>query len=108
MIREMATEVLEFAGFRVVSAGDAAEALAILEREPAIDILFTDVRMPGKLDGLALARIAHRRWPWIRPIVTSGHVRISHADVPDHGRFLPKPYSLDDLVNVVDEMRPRQ
>jgi DNA-binding NtrC family response regulator len=74
-----------------------------LERSPEIALIFTDINMPGDIDGLDLAEEVARRWPRIGIIVTSGGVRLASADVPDSGKFLPKPYATDRLVDLVKE-----
>lgn len=102
-IRMVAVDALEEGGFSIIEAGDAREALDILERSPEIALIFTDINMPGDIDGLDLAEEVARRWPQIEIIVTSGGVRLASADVPDSGKFLPKPYATDHLVDLVKE-----
>lgn len=102
-IRMVAVDALEEGGFSIIEAGDAREALDILERSPEIALIFTDINMPGDIDGLDLAEEVARRWPRIGIIVTSGGVRLASADVPDSGKFLPKPYATDRLVDLVKE-----
>ena len=101
LLRMHATGVLEDAGYRVVEASDAAAALNVLEREPDIRLLFTDVNMPGKYDGLALAETVHQRWPHVLLLVTSANCKLADGDLPDHGRFLAKPYGAKDVVGRV-------
>jgi CheY-like chemotaxis protein len=79
-------------GFDVVEARNAAEALRALEANPEIRLLFTDVDMPGTMDGLALAAAVRHRWPPIKIIVTSGKGRPAPSALPD-GAFIPKPYT---------------
>ena len=67
-----------------------------------VELIFTDVNMPGKMDGLELARIVHTRWPEVKVIVTTGDGEVPPEDVPKHGLFLAKPYSLSDLSETVD------
>lgn len=106
LVRMVGTDVLEDAGYAVVEAVDANEALAQLEAHPEVNILFTDVRMPGELDGVALAHIVHDRRPDVRLVIASGHVRLAPSELPDNGRFVPKPYKPDELVAVMrDVMR---
>lgn len=107
-IRMIAVDALEDRGFVIVEAGDAREALAILERTPEIALIFTDINMPGDIDGLDLATEVAARWPHIEIIVTSGGVRLGAAEVPDSGLFLAKPYSIDHLVTLVREQLARR
>ena len=83
---------LRDAGFQVYEATNAKAALAILETT-AIDVLFTDVDMPGQMDGLELALMVRERWAGTRIVITSGHVNLKDKDLPDGGAFLSKPYS---------------
>lgn len=93
VIREMTVELLEDAGLAVAQAGNADEALRILEDDATeISLLFTDVRMPGQLDGLDLARHVLDRWPHIKVIVTSGMFTRSVDTIPLGADFLPKPW----------------
>jgi len=69
-----------------------------------VAVLFTDVNMPGELDGLDLARLVHKRWPAVRLIVTSGGSRVAPRDVPEDGRFLAKPYLLSRVTALVEEL----
>lgn len=102
-IRMVAADALEDRGFSIVEAGDAREALDILERSPEIALIFTDINMPGDLNGLDLAEEVAKRWPHIEIIVTSGGVRLDSSDIPDSGKFLPKPYAMANLVKLVQE-----
>jgi DNA-binding NtrC family response regulator len=106
LIRMISAEMLEDAGFKVIEAESADEALQILERAENVQVLFTDIRMPGSMDGLELAMLVHRRWPNIKLLLTSGHRSLAPNEVPDDGRFVPKPYSLTAVVNEIREMLP--
>lgn len=97
----VAVDMLEEAGFDVMEAHTADEAWGMLEREPQVDLLFTDIDMPGTLDGLALAGRVAERWPHIRLLVTSGRFALRDEDPPDDGRFLPKPYRQSQLLDAV-------
>ena len=94
----MATDMIEDAGFSVVSATNADEALTILEKRRDVRIVFTDVRMPGSMNGLAFAATVRDRFPPIEIIVTSGHERPVSSQLPERGVFLGKPYGERDLV----------
>lgn len=88
----MASDVLSSAGFAVLEAGTAREALSILESEANVGVVFTDVDMPGSLDGLGLARRVGERWPSIGIVISSGHL-CHMAKVPCACSFLAKPYT---------------
>ena len=76
----------------MIEAANADEAIAILESRADIRVVFTDIHMPGSMDGLKLAHAVRDRWPPIKIIVTSGRDRLSAGDLPDGGRFFSKPY----------------
>ncbi|WP_242097141.1 response regulator [Sphingomonas sp. CROZ-RG-20F-R02-07] len=84
---------LEDAGFDVIVAGDSDEALAVIGRRPDVTTLFTDVNIPGALDGLALAEAARRHHPAMAIFVTSGIYRPESGALPAGAHFLPKPYT---------------
>ena len=100
-IRMVAVDTLEDRGYVILEAGYAKEALELLEQTPNISLIFTDINMPGDIDGLDLATEVAKRWPQIEIIVTSGAVRLSNDVIPDEGVFLPKPYSPADLAMLV-------
>lgn len=93
LLRINAAEMITEAGFDVVEAGNADEAIAILERRLDIHIVFTDIQMPGSMDGLKLARFIRGRWPPIKLVATSGQVTIQDGDLPEGGVFVGKPYT---------------
>lgn len=87
-----AMDLAEDAGFKAYGATNADDAIHLLEKHADIRILFTDVDMPGSMDGLRLAHAVRDRWPPVKIIVTSGHAKLSTADLPLDGTFVPKPY----------------
>ena len=101
LIRMNAVTMIEEGGYDVVEASNANEAIAILQGRKDIRIVFTDVEMPGSMNGLKLARYIRSRWPPIHLVVTSGRFHINEADLPLRGKFVPKPYDFDDLVDVM-------
>ena len=104
LIRMMVVDMLEDAGFAVSEAPHADAAWAILElRQEDIRVLFTDVDMPGSMNGVVLAGRVADAWPHIRLVVTSGGRGLTDRDVPDSGRFLSKPYRPADLMQVIRE-----
>ena len=92
------------AGFNVVEAANADEAIVILENRLDITVVFTDIQMPGSMDGLKLAAAIRGRWPPIKIIATSGLVDVRQDDLPEGGRFLPKPYSSEQIVRKLREL----
>ena len=91
LIRLHAAELIEDAEFDVVEASNADEAIAILETRSDIAVLFTDIQMPGSMDGLKLAAAVKGRWPPVKIVATSGLANVRSDDLPEGGRFLPKP-----------------
>lgn len=104
LIRMVGVDMLEDEGFQVIEAGTADEAIAILESAPEVRLVFSDVRMPGSMDGLALAEVVHARWPHVRLILTSGHCRLKDGDLPDDGRFVLKPYRREAVLGEIDDL----
>ena len=97
-------EVIENAGFEVIEAANADEAIAILTARPDIHVVFTDVQMPGSMDGLKLARFVRDRWPPIKIVATSGLVRVEDDDLPAGSVFLRKPYHVAEVVAALREL----
>src|ERR1700732_2938499 len=93
ILRMDAVDMIAGAGFEVLEAGNADEAIDILESRRDITVVFTDIQMPGSMDGLKLARAVRGRWPPIKIIATSGLVDVGDGDLPSGGLFLQKPYS---------------
>ena len=104
LLRMDAVDMIGGAGFEVIEAANADEAIEILEARRDITVVFTDVQMPGSMDGLRLAEAVHGRWPPIKIIATSGHVHVSDTDLPEGGRFLSKPYSPMQVMGVLREL----
>jgi two-component system, response regulator PdtaR len=98
LLRMDAVDIAKDAGFEAVQAANADEAIAILEAHPNIHVVFTDVQMPGTMDGLKLAGFVRDRWPPIKIVATSGRVRISEEDLPAGSVFVPKPYSPGHII----------
>jgi CheY-like chemotaxis protein len=103
-IRMHASDMVTAAGFRPIEAKDADEAISILELRSDIAVIFTDIQMPGSMDGLKLAAAVRNRWPPIKIIATSGQVRVDRDSLPSGGRFLPKPYSAVDIASHLKEL----
>ena len=103
-IRLVGSDALINAGYDVVEAASADEAIRILEAADKLDVLFTDIRMPGSMDGLQLATLVHERWPATKILITSGDTWPSKGSIPVDGRFLAKPYPVAALEREVDDL----
>ena len=104
LIRTSAVDMVEQAGFEAIAASDADEAIRILESRNDIRAVFTDVQMPGSMDGLKLARVVRNRWPPVALIVTSGRMKVPESDLPSGGRFLGKPYQSLELETALRQV----
>jgi CheY-like chemotaxis protein len=104
LLRMNAVDMITGAGFEAIEAANADEAIEILENRRDIIVVFTDIQMPGSMDGLKLARAVRGRWPPIKIVATSGHVDVAETDLPDGGRFLPKPYNSHQVAGVLREL----
>ena len=104
LVRLDAVDMLTGAGFRVVDATNADEAIAILERRRDIRVVVTDIQMPGSMDGLKLAAMIRDRWPPIQLIVISGKVGVQAGQLPPGAKFIAKPYHEPTLLNLVQSL----
>jgi CheY-like chemotaxis protein len=104
LLRMDAVDMIAGAGFEVLEAANADEAIELLEERRDIAVVFTDIQMPGSMDGLKLARAVRGRWPPIKIVATSGHAHVKETDLPDGGRFLPKPYSAVEVTDLLREL----
>lgn len=106
LLRKLAVDFLEEEGFVALAADNAPGALDICRSRPeAVDVLFTDIRMPGHMDGLELAHRVRERWPWVAILIASGNVVVGRDQLPDGARFLPKPYDMQRIVDTIRQMR---
>jgi CheY-like chemotaxis protein len=104
LVRMNAVAMVEEAGFQAIAASDADEAIRLLESRNDIRAVFTDVQMPGSIDGLRLAQVVRNRWPPVALIVTSGQRDILEADLPTGGRFLGKPYQPSQIETTLRQL----
>jgi CheY-like chemotaxis protein len=100
LLRITTVDHLRIEGFNVFDASNADEAISILEVEPTIDLLFTDIDMPGSMDGLKLAAAVRRRWPPVRIVLTSGKHMTGVGEL-ERQMFVAKPYSHDSLPEIL-------
>jgi two-component sensor histidine kinase len=104
MLRMRAVDMVEDAGFAAVEAINADDALAILQSRSDIELLFTDIQMPGSMDGLKLAFAVHERWPAIKIILVSGQLKLTDKDKPVDSRFFGKPLGEKQMIAEMQDM----
>src|SRR3979411_1782922 len=103
-LRMRAVDMVEDAGFTAIEAVNADDALAILESRTDIEMLFTDIQMPGSMDGLKLAYAVRERWPLIKIILVSGQLTLTDADKPINSRFYGKPLDVKHMIAELQDM----
>jgi len=103
LIRFDAGDMLRAAGFDILEAANADEAIALLEEHTDISLVFTDIDMPGSMNGLKLAAAVRDRWPPVRIIATSGRFQVKEGDFPADVVFIAKPYQPEQIVGAVRE-----
>jgi CheY-like chemotaxis protein len=101
VVRMVAVDTIQDAGYETIEAADADSAIAILEARKDIRIVFTDIHMPGSMNGRRLARAIRDRWPPIEFVLTSGFTKLRVSDMPERGVFLAKPYLPEDLAGAL-------
>lgn len=101
LIRMLAVDLLVQAGFEAIEAGSASEAIDILHRRADIHLVFTDVNMPGTMDGIKLCHYIRDRWPPVKLIVASGREVIKESQLPEGARFFSKPYHGGEIVEAI-------
>ena len=104
LLRMRAVDMVEDAGYISVEAVDADQAVAILESRSDIALLFTDIQMPGSMDGLGLAHSVHARWPPIKIILVSGQLKLASIDIPANSRFFGKPLDAKVMIAQIQSM----
>lgn len=105
IIRMDAVAMVEDAGFEVIEAANADEAIAILESRDDIRAIFTDIDMPGSMDGIKLSHAVSNRWPPIRIFVTSGVSWPNATLLPPGGQFIPKPYAPTQIASALSSLK---
>lgn len=104
LLRMRAVDMVEDAGYTPLEAVDADEAVKILESRSDIALMFTDIQMPGSMDGLGLARAVHERWPPIKIIVVSGALKLPDIELPADSRFFGKPLEAKEMIAEMQNM----
>jgi CheY-like chemotaxis protein len=104
LIRLGLVSLIEEAGYSVVEANSADDAIRKLEKIIDIRLILTDVDMPGTMDGIKLAHYVRGRWPPIHLVVISGKVGVEQTELPAGVRFVTKPYQEPALINLVETM----
>ena len=107
LIRMSSADVIRDLGFEVIEAVDADHAISLLESVPGVTVVFTDIQMPGSMDGLLLAAVVRDRWPPIALLITSGKMRPASSDMPTGARFISKPYSPLELKGQLQSLTGR-
>ncbi len=105
LLRLDLVQTLQDEGYTTFEAGDAVEAISIMEANPEIRVVFTDIQMPGKMDGLALSHYVRKRWAPTIIIVSSGRRSPSEGEMAVGARFLPKPYVPQALTSVLRDIK---
>jgi CheY-like chemotaxis protein len=106
-VRMMAVDALEHAGYSAIEAEDGDRALVLLDTHDDIELVFTDIRMPGRIDGLDLARRIREARPATPVVLTSGHMFEGDRDIPSSTPFLQKPYRAAALIGQLDRLLGR-
>ena len=103
LVRELGVEFLSEAGFQVLEASNGQEALSLLERNPKVGVLFTDINMPGPLDGMTLASIAAVKWPHLAIIIGSGKALPRSGGLLSGITFIRKPCDPERVIQLIRE-----
>jgi len=104
LIRMGAVDIVEASGYEALQAADADAAIRILESRDDIDLVFTDVQMPGTMDGIKLSHFIRERWPPVKLLVASGMAIIEESSLPTGSRYFPKPYNEALIVEMMAEL----
>lgn len=101
ILRLLITEALSMLPVKVIACPCADDALQILEKAQMVNLVLTDICMPGQLDGWDLANVIWTRWPHLPVVLTSGHRHLTCEDLPQQSAFIPKPWTLETLYETV-------
>lgn len=106
LLRPLTEEAVSLLDLEIVACPTADDALSVLEGECSLSLVITDICMPGSMDGLELARIIWKRWPYLPVILTSGNKAVDEKTLPSNAMFIRKPWSLDALHDAVRKYVP--
>jgi CheY-like chemotaxis protein len=106
LVRAVAVEALETEGFEVIAAPSADYAVTLLQSRDDIDVVFTDVAMPGTLNGFDLARLVRRTYPHVNVLVYSGALPLGFSGEAPEARFVRKPYRVAEIAPIIRGMMP--
>ena len=106
-VRQSTLIAIEQFGWQAIEARNSAEALLLLDARSDIDLLFTDVRMPGEMNGIELAFTVRSRWPRIAIVIVSGFFDLRGLSLPTGTSFLAKPYRFAELKALIDQQLAR-
>jgi len=106
-VRQAMADTLRDAGFDVVEAANAADAIRILERQRDLQVMITDIHMPGQINGYFLARKVRERWPYVEVLMVSGYAAPARRDLDVDCDFLFKPFGSAELVGHVGVLARR-
>lgn len=101
LIRMSAVDLVQSAGYEALEAQDADEAIRILESRDDIDLVFSDVQMPGTMDGIKLVHYIRDRWPPVKLIVASGQAILAENSLPTGSRYFAKPYTDHSITDAI-------
>jgi DNA-binding NtrC family response regulator len=101
----LACDILTEGGHHPIDAVNAEEALVLIDARPDVGVMFTDVDMPGEINGLGLVRLVSMKRPELPMIVTTGAAEILPGDLPPNTRFLAKPYSPSELLTMIMDVQ---
>ena len=104
LVRMAAVDIVESAGFAAIQAASADEAIRILESRDDIQLVFTDIDMPGSMDGLKLAHAIREKWPPVRLLLASGKAILKESKLPTGARFFTKPYDEAELRSTIQRL----
>jgi DNA-binding NtrC family response regulator len=104
LVRTELAYIVSQAGLLVVEAGDADEAIRLLDSHPEIEVMVTDIRMPGSMDGIRLAHHVRHRWPPVQIIIASGRLETELSELPAGSDFIAKPFSHEAIEAAVRRM----
>lgn len=101
LVRMDLVDTLTGAGYRTREACCAMTAIEVLKHAPDIKVLFTDIQMPGPMNGLALSHIVRKRWPQMMIVICSGNIKPNPGDMPSEAEFISKPFDPTEMSRIV-------